>query len=248
MESRKKTCFCGKPVHAKDRCVTHYQSEDERIIRKYAPRRSGLIVRAGLRLTAGAVGKLERAEVVAGLSSRAAAAEVVNHWSRKVLWDPRHSGGPGPSSGPGRGWKATIRAAGAALVGLAVALSCASGDYGLRGMAEAAGLVKPMPDGPLPGQIRPPCEEGMTEIHKGCWLAVFDPKTRAQKRGCLKSTAMYEDGDGYCWGPAYPKRPKPEVPNAVEEGLGTSTVVSPENASIYLTDPPTLPASPSATR
>jgi len=62
-------------------------------------------------------------------------------------------------------------------------------------------VARPMPDGPTPGQKRPPCTEpGEIEIKGGCWWAVVG----AEHPPCGKNKYEYK---GFCYAP---------VPNSTE--------------------------------
>jgi hypothetical protein len=62
-------------------------------------------------------------------------------------------------------------------------------------------IGRPMPDGPLKGQKRPPCLQGVqVEIRGGCWI------TMEQRAPCPKTTAEYE---GKCYVPVTARPPEP---------------------------------------
>ena len=62
-------------------------------------------------------------------------------------------------------------------------------------------IGRPMPDGPLKGQQRPPCIQGAeVEIRGGCWVQM------KQDAPCPKTTAEYE---GKCYVPVREKTPEP---------------------------------------
>lgn len=60
----------------------------------------------------------------------------------------------------------------------------------------------PMPDGPIKGQRKPPCELPSVEIRGGCWVPL------AYKPPCPRSTAEH---GGQCYMPVSEKRPEPRA-------------------------------------
>ncbi|MCY1083275.1 protein kinase [Archangium lansingense] len=60
----------------------------------------------------------------------------------------------------------------------------------------------PMPDGPIKGQRKPPCELPSVELRSGCWVQL------AHKPPCPRSTAEHE---GKCYMPVSEKKPEPRA-------------------------------------